>query len=644
MVKNSVASMSLDKSEDPHWITVLNDTIKTVAVILVLGFLIAFLENPNLLSIQVIFFTAFSATVSIIALKLVGLTIRKELSLKYGLTLGGISIGISILMYLLGLYYEWNWYPDIEFNMIFASIQIGIVAGEILTNIIFIIPFGAKSKEAAQKGMDQYGSRLSASLSQSRFSLTFLLAMVGILLLISGFFIDLAWYYQYLISIVLLTPFVYFVIQDLQTKGQLKGIVEPWLKRTHMLNGFIEGGIMLALFLILITVVWNLLGDYQGIGLNNWIIISFVISIGVTMLIHVLLSRDTTSAFREKLSIGSKTDGINELDFKERLLLLELVLISFLSFIGFWFGYTFQQILAEETNAYIGILIILLNLGLFVVILSLAQYYYADYYFKTHTLENIYQAPRTIYLLGGMYFGIIILGVLLYRLTPSFDLFLILDIVAILVILFGFLLIIFLPKNITETGAERVKSQWKRKQKEVKEDSDAEVKLPVKAIPWIMLALGIVGLGLSLYFLIWANEGLSLTWLIILTIILLLSGFELVYLIMRWILISRKEKESAKSSKADGTLMETLGNPILLIILGAITIIIGILLVVLFSINPISLWVGIILIGIGATLVILFIIPKFRKGEKTSTQIQYRDSSVNIIIEPKYRSNRYNFK
>ena len=135
---------------------------------------------------------------------------------------------------------------------------------------------------------ESFGTKLKLSLYRQRFTSTFLLLVIGLIIIITGNMAKLSWVWNYLIPILLILPFPIILIWE-YSKPNVK-FDKEWFKTSGLSTVLIESAIMVLIFVLCVFVIWNLFSQDQRdfFEFDSWVIMSYTFTIGFGLLIHSL--------------------------------------------------------------------------------------------------------------------------------------------------------------------------------------------------------------------------------------------------------------------------------------------------------------------------------------------------------------------
>jgi hypothetical protein len=222
----------------------------------------------------------------------------------------GIALGILAI---LGSVFKWadRLAPIITLSGFIAILIIGaLFIGQLILSLL-----GSKQvNPTKQKGDQQYAQsfvpwtqRFKITIKRQRFTTTFLLLIIGIVVIATGGQAKLSWIWNYLIPILLMLPFAIVLVLELTDKTAK--FDKAWFKATGLFYVLIEGAIMVVIFVLSVYVIWNVLPvGFQSIWeYDSWITISYGFMIGIGLIIHAFWG--TRRIYTSEGIFGSKAVG-----------------------------------------------------------------------------------------------------------------------------------------------------------------------------------------------------------------------------------------------------------------------------------------------------------------------------------------------
>lgn len=568
--------------------------LKTILLALLFLYFLWYNENQSTTSLPTFMwiFVGIYGTLNVIDLW-EGENLRQDRrkAVILGFVLGAV-IGFLVMVILI-LAVDVNWFPNTPQAMWMLSVVIGITLGKIVADMTLMM--GAEGS-LFLKEKDQ--SAIAYGFMKSRYQLTFLIALVGVLLLIDGFFVNLAWYYQYLIPIGLLVPLALVIFRDL-TEYQKKAQKEEggFLKVYGIIPFIIEFaiGVIIYLLIVFATIMYDWVPEsWLALGDQNWTILATLVAVAGMVLVHMILDKSTfAGAFRKwkKEADG----GYYDLNQKEQLLLLEVVLILVFAFAGYYMLKGVEDIVKIGAT-WQTLLMIIIAMALFMVCLSMIQYYYAEYMRKVKGMQ-IQEARKYLYIIGFIYLGIIIGCSIAFAWNNALNLFNIISASVIIVIVGMVLEIMLVPSpNIVQ-------------------NTDAIPKPTLCGIIFTILGLGLLGVGI--YFVVWELDALTLTLLV--SCIVGIIGGSLMAIYGIFMLIKNRKVERVEEGKDAGAVdyMYNLILPIVGVILGAV-----VLWLYPFDLTTWQTIVGLVVTIIGGLALIYGIYTLSSKGSRVKEETQ----------------------
>lgn len=303
----------------------------------------------------------------------------------------GISIGL--LIYGISYWANWNIIESVPYGMVVISLTIGIVS-------LFII-------NSIYSGVSMMTSRndgIKETIITNRFNITLLMLYLGLLILISGFITPIAWYFQYIISIVLMIPFVFVLVFDIIKKKLTKDSVGEWMKRMGIYPSLISILIGIILYFIFIYLIWLVIPEevQLSFGLSQWNIISLTICFGIAGILNIYLKKNTFNYFkreeREKVKKAKDQEEsqyliLAELKRKQSLFVLSIFAIILDSIFIMYELYNLTTIGDIFTSTFL----LIVEFTILIILLSSTSTLYVEMRFLNVKLNNSVRNTSKMY-------------------------------------------------------------------------------------------------------------------------------------------------------------------------------------------------------------------------------------------------------